>query len=212
MRGPCCNAVDVDNRHARICPRAGAQVTQHHPLLHAISRTLTRFGIPHQVESGEPFTADKNLRMELAIRKEEVFGTLRTGSTETSPSRLGVTNADPQTQVHLRGGSADHNESAASTSEARERPRYDHPKYVSFDKRSHKFATSAVESFGRLGVEASNFIERLETTSSATGGRDGGPMVRKRVVKKRLLQIVWVTAQVAISRRVSRFKLQLRGR
>ena len=37
-------------------------------------------------------------------------------------------------------------------------------------------------------------------------------MVRKGVVKERLLQIVSVTTQVAISRRVSRFKLQLGDR
>ena len=51
-RCPCCDAVDVDTRHARICPRSGAQVNQHQSLLHAISRTLKRLGISHQVESG----------------------------------------------------------------------------------------------------------------------------------------------------------------
>ena len=40
VRCPCCNAVKVDTRHARICPRAGAQVNQHQPLLYAISRTF----------------------------------------------------------------------------------------------------------------------------------------------------------------------------
>ena len=44
------------------------------------------------------------------------------------------------------------------------------------------------------------------------GGRDGGSMGRKGLVKKRLLQIVSVTTRVAFSRRVSRFRLQLRGR
>ncbi|CAN0496495.1 unnamed protein product, partial [Laminaria digitata] len=58
VRCPCCDAVDVDTRHARICPRAGAQVNQHQPLVHAISRTLKRLGIRHQVESGEAFTAN----------------------------------------------------------------------------------------------------------------------------------------------------------
>ena len=53
VRCPCCDAVDVDTRHARICPRSGAQVNQHQPLLHAISRTLKRLGISHEVESGE---------------------------------------------------------------------------------------------------------------------------------------------------------------
>ena len=85
VRCPCCNAINVDTRHARICPRAGAQVDQHQPLLHAISRTSKRLGIPHQEESGEPFTAERNLRMDIVIRR----GSLRDapdGNIGTSPS------------------------------------------------------------------------------------------------------------------------------
>ena len=81
---------------------------------------------------------------------------------------------------------------------------------MSPDEQSHKLATVAVESFGCLGVEGSNFIDQLET--NVVGGRDGRSMATKGVVKERLLQIVSVTTQVAISRRVSRFKLQLRDR
>ena len=65
----CCDETDVDTRHALICPRAGAQVNQHQPLLHAISRTLKRLGVPHQLESGEPFTTDRNLRMDIVVRR-----------------------------------------------------------------------------------------------------------------------------------------------
>ena len=99
---------------------------------------------------------------------------------------------------------------AASTSEARKRQHYDRPGHLSFDERSHKLATLAVESFGRFGVEGSNFIDQL--AASVVGGRDGGSMARKGVVKECLLQIIAVTTQVAISRRVARFKLQLRDR
>ena len=67
---------------------------------------------------------------------------------------LDVTHADPQAQANLRGDSADHDGSAASTSEARKCQHYARPGHVSFDERSHKLATLAVESFGRLGVEA----------------------------------------------------------
>ena len=81
---------------------------------------------------------------------------------------------------------------------------------MSLDERSHKLATLAVESFGRLGVEGNNFIDQL--AASVVGGRDGGSMTKKGVVKEHLLQIILVTAQVAISRRVSRVKFQLRGR
>ena len=64
---------------------------------------------------------------------------------------------------------------------------------MSFDERCHKLATLAVESFGRLGVEDSNFIDQLAAASSVVGGRDGGSMTRKRVVKEHLLQIISVT-------------------
>ena len=171
MRCPCCDAVDVNTRHARICPRAGVQMNQHQPILHAISRTLKRLGIPHQVESGELFTADRNLRMDIVIRR---------GGFWDAPNReyrdrsilLDVTYADPQSQVHLRGGSADHDESAASTSEVRKPQPCARPRHVSLDKRSHELATLAVESFRCLGVEGSNFIDQLAT--SVVGGRDRG--------------------------------------
>ena len=62
------------------------------------------------------------------------------------------------------------------------------PGHVSFDERSHKLTPFAVERFGRLGVEGSYFIDQL--AASVVGGRDGGSMVRKGVLKERLLQIV----------------------
>ena len=50
--------------------------------------------------------------------------------------------------------------------------------HASFDERSHKLATFlAVESFGRLGVESSKFIDQL--AASVVGRRDGGSMGRK---------------------------------
>ena len=87
---------------------------------------------------------------------------------------------------------------------------YARPGLVSLDERSHKLATLAVENFGRLGVGGSNFIDQL--AASVVRGRDGGSMARKRVVKERLLQNISMTTQVAISRRVAWFKLQLRDR
>ena len=66
-----------------------------------------------------------------------------------------------------------------------------------------------MESFGRLGVERSAFIGQL--AASAVGGRDGGSMARKEVVGTPF-EMVSVTARVAISRRVSRSKLQLKNR
>ena len=203
MRCRCCDAVDENTSHARMCPRAGAQVNQHRPLVHAMSCTLKRLGIRRQMESGEPFTVDRNLRMYIVVRREGL---------RDPPNReyrnmsilLDVTHADPRAQIHLRAVSADHDGSAASTSEDAR------PGHVSFEEGSHKLATLAVESFGRLGVEGSKFIDQL--AACVVGAWDGGSIGRKGVVEERLLQIVPVTTEVAISRRVSRFKLQLRGR
>ena len=47
VRFPCCDAVGVDTRHAHICPRAGAQVNRHQPLVRAMSRALKQLGIRH---------------------------------------------------------------------------------------------------------------------------------------------------------------------
>ena len=106
MRCPCCDAVDVDTRHARIYRRAGAQDNQHQPLVHEMSRTLKRLRIRHQVESGEPFTADRNVRMDIVVRR---------GGLRDAPNReyrensilLDVTHPGPQAQIHLLEGSAD---------------------------------------------------------------------------------------------------------
>ena len=55
---------------------------------------------------------------------------------------------------------------------------------MSFDERSHKLATLAVERFGCRGVEGSSFIDQLSTI--VVRGREGGSMTRKAVVKERL--------------------------
>ena len=115
---PCCDAVDIGTRHARICPTAGSQVNQHQPLPHAISRTLKRLGIRHQAESGQPFNTDQNLQMDIVVRRGGLRDAPNRGYRDKS-ILLDVTHADPQAQVYLRVGSADHDGSAASTSEAR---------------------------------------------------------------------------------------------
>ena len=77
---------------------------------------------------------------------------------------LDVTHAHPQAQVHLRGVSADHDGSAASTSEARKRQHYVRPGHVYIDERSHKLDTLAADSFERLGVE----VHQLHRQRAAT--------------------------------------------
>ena len=107
-------------------------------------------------------------------------------------------------------GIADRGGLAASKSEARKRSHYARPGQVSFDERSNTLATFAVESFGRLGKEGSDLIGQV--AASIVGKTDGSSLPRKSVCKERLLQIISVTTQVAISRRVHRYKLALRDR
>ena len=187
VRCLCCNAVDVDTRHARICRIDGIQVNQPQPPLHVISLTPQQHGVPNQIEGGEPFTAGRNLRIDIVVRR---------GDLRDAPNReyrgksilLDVTHAETQAQLHLRGGSADHDRSAASTSEARKRQHYARQGHVPFDEWSHKVDILALESFGRFGVSGSKSIDQL--AASAEGRRDGGSMAKKGVVKGRLLQIV----------------------
>ena len=99
---------------------------------------------------------------------------------------LDVTFADPQAAGHMRAGSAIWDGSAASKSEACRRTYNARPGQVSFDERSYKLATLAVESFGRLGKEGSDLIDQV--TASMVGGTDGSSLARKGVCKERLLK------------------------
>ena len=184
-------------------------MNQHQPLVHALSRILKSMSIRHQVESRAPFHADRDLRMDIVI---EAGGLRDATAPEYSDKaiRLDVTYADPQAGVHKRAGSAGRNGSVASTSEARKRNHYARPGQVSFNERSYKLATLAVESFGRLGKEGSDLIDQV--AASIVGGMDASSLRRKGVCKERLFEIISVTTQVAISRRVHRYRLSLRDR
>ena len=174
---PACGAADASTQHARSCHHAGAQVNKHQSFVHATSRFLKRMSVRHQVESGAPFNADRDLRTDIDIER----GGLQDASASDFRHKsilIDVTYDDPQEGVHLRAGSADQYGSAASSFEARKRNHYARPRHVSFDEGSHKLATIAVESFGRFGREGSGLIHQLATTS-VVGGRDGGQQRRK---------------------------------
>ena len=160
------------------------------PLLEADAR-------PSPSGKRAPFHADRDLLMDIVIER----GGLRASSASDFRNEtilIDVTYADAQAGVHLCAGSANRDGLTASTSEARKRNHYARPGHVSFDERSHKLATIAVESFGLLGREGSDFIDQLG--ANVVGGRDGGAMTKKGICKERLLQIISVTSQVPISR------------
>ena len=72
-----------------------------------LPHTGATWGIPRQVESGEPFTADRNLTMDKTAAAKR--GCLR-GAPEWENRQTsilpGVSRAAPQARVHLGGGSA----------------------------------------------------------------------------------------------------------
>ena len=181
---PAVNAADANTRHARLCDRAGAHVDQHQPCF------LKRISVHHQVEGGAPFAANRGLRMDIVIEN----GGLRDASASDFRHKsipIDVTCADSQAEGPLRTRSADQDGSAASTSEARKRNYYARPGHVSFDKRTHKHATIAVESFERLIREERKFMDQPAT--SVVGGRDRGAMTKKGICKEHLLQKISVT-------------------
>ena len=136
---------------------------------------------------------------------------LRTASEYRNKAMLlDVTYADPQAADHMRAGSANRDGLAASKSEARKRTHYARPGQLSFDERSYKLAPLAVGSFGRLRKEGNDLIDQV--AASMVGGTDGLSLARKGVCEERLIQIISVTTQVAISCREQRYKLALRDR
>ncbi|CAM9947560.1 unnamed protein product [Choristocarpus tenellus] len=113
---------------------------------------------------------------------------------------LDVTFAQVQVTSHLTHSSTS-NGVAAAAAEAQKRTHYE----GSFDLRSYNLNTFAVASFGCLDKQAECFLDELAT--HMVGGRGTGGYSRKGVVKSRLRQMVSVTMQVALPRRVMRFKL-----
>ena len=76
---------------------------------------------------------------------------------------------------------------------------------MSFDERSYKLATFAVESFERLGKAGSDLIDQI--AASLVGGADGSSLARKCVCTERRFLVISVVTQVAISRRVQRYNM-----
>ena len=118
----------------------------------------------------------QNLQMDIVVRRGGLRNAPNTECRDKS-ILVEVTHADPQAQVHVRTGSADHDGPAASTPEACKRQHYTRPGHVPFNVRSHKLATVAVERFGRLGVEGGYFIDQL--VASVVRGRARGRWRRK---------------------------------
>ena len=82
--------------------------------------------IRHQVENGAPFNAEMDLRMDLVIER----GGLRDATAAEYRNKailLDVTYVDSQAVGHMRAGSANRDELAASKSEARKRSHYARP-------------------------------------------------------------------------------------
>ena len=91
-----------------------------------------------------------------------------------------------QSVGHIRAGSADRDGLAASESEAHKRSHYARSSEVSFDERSYRLVTHAVEGFGRLDQEGSDPMN--QATATVVGGTDIESLARKCVCNERRLQ------------------------
>ena len=103
----CCSVVGIHTQCAITCPRAGAQMNQHQPLLHATARTVRWMGVPPSVESGELFTVGINKKLENGrkyISENEWDAPSRDAHKNSILSDSILTG--PQARVNLRGGSA----------------------------------------------------------------------------------------------------------
>ena len=65
-----------------------------------------------------------------------------------------------------------------------------------------------MERFGRLGKDSDDLIDQAAVP--IVGGTDGSSLSWKGILKERLFQIISVTTQVVISRRMNRYKPALR--
>ena len=83
-------------------------------------------------------------------------------------------------QKHLRGRGASRGGSAAATSVSHKCQHCARPGQATFDERSHKLATYAVECCWRLGVKGSTIIDHPAAT--VVGRKDGGFVPRKGFV------------------------------
>ena len=123
--------------------------------------------VRQQVKNGAPFNADRDLRMDIVFAR---------GLRDASASDF--TNKHTHRR-HLRGppttklGFTCVSEALTKMDqlfpEARKRNHYARPGHVSFDERSHKLFTIAMESFGRLGRKGSEFINQLATSDRRKG-------------------------------------------
>ena len=145
------------------------------------SRFLKRMSVRHQVGSSATFNADRDLRVDIAIER----GGLRDASASgfqrkrvlqqlKSPTRKQGFTCVAEVLTKM-------DQLLHSTSEARKRNHYTRVGRVSFDERSRKLVTFAVERFGRLGMKASEFIDQMSTR--VVEERGGGAMTKRGICK-----------------------------
>lgn len=158
-------------------PRAGDQVKLHPSLVHAITGILEWLGIPHEIKSETPCTENRNLRMNIVIRKI-VPRSVPKQECRDKAVLLDETHVDPWVQIRKQGSRTDHDRSVGFISEARKRQHYPRPGEVPFNEYIQKLPWFLVESFGREGTI---LIDHL--TENMAGGRGGRSLARKGICK-----------------------------
>jgi hypothetical protein len=191
---PSCRAPAAhDERHARHC-RAMGYTYVHDRVRDTLASILTGYGVRHHVEDPTPFHTRR------ADRRMDV--TTRPGALPLSGHRdlqrlgalLDVTVVDPLT--HLRFHAATRDGAAADRAHRRKLQTYS----GSYDHSSYKLWPLALESYGRWGDAAEEFIDAL--ASHVVGGADSVSWRAKGVVVHGIRQRLAVTVQRAVSEHV----------
>jgi hypothetical protein len=190
---PNCRSPAVcDARHARHCGAFGFRVV-HDRLRDALSALLTAHGVRNMTEDPTPFRA---LRARYQMDVTTIPGAFALSGNARLLRRgalLDVTVADPLLPGCLRSGAATRDGAAAARAHSRKVAQYQ----GTFDPAHFTLWPLAVETYGRWGVVAEEFIDAFAT--HAVGGPDSATWRAKGACAHAIRQRLAVTLQRAVS-------------
>jgi hypothetical protein len=198
-----CAATQVNTRHARHCIGMGQRTRVHNGLRDALSAVLSANGVAHTVEDDTCFVAPgRELRMDLTT----LPGAFRLSGDVRLLARgalLDLTVADPHSHLHHHSDTVDGASAAAAAAR-----KLDHTYRGTFSRASYTLWPLAVETYGRWGTAAEEFLDALAT--HVAGGRRSLTWRTKGAVLHHIRQVLAVTLQREVSRAVLTYDHHLR--
>ena len=191
----CQTQAPADERHARHCRAMGYSYI-HDRVRDDLAAILTSYGVVHRREDPTPFA---NGRVDLST----LAGALPLSGNRRLLQRgalLDVTVVDPL--VHIRHRASTTDGAAAAFAHTRKLQKY-RGASLRFDHATYTLWPLALESYGRWGDTAEEFIDALAT--HAIGGADSASWRAKGAIVHGIRQRLAVTLQRATSAHVMRY-------